>query len=383
MSAGPPVIGPRARLWCVAAAVAGIGALAGGMVFQPKAAFAALLVAAFFYLTLAAGAVVFLAIVNVSKAGWHTSFKRVPEAMAACLPLAALAIVIALAGLTALVDRDPASHVAAYLAPSFLLGRAAAVLLLWTVFAALLRRNSLRQDADGDVRHTARNVVLSAAFLVVFLFTFSMASIDWLMSLTEHWASSIFGLYNIAGLLSGSVAIMAVAVVWLRHSGRLAATNGDDLHDLGKLLFSFVTLWAYLWFSQYLLIWYTNFPEETSFYLTTQAGTGGSLLLWANVVVNWLVPFFLLLPRDAKRSSTLLVRTSLLVLAGRWLDTHLMVVPAVGSGLAATMALEVAAMAGLGAAFVLLAARLLAGASLVPKGDPYLVEVIPAVDAGH
>lgn len=382
MSAGP-VIGPRARGVCAAAAVAGTGAFAAGAAVQPKAAFAALLVAAFFFLTLAAGAVVFLAIANVSKAGWHTAFKRVPEAMAACLPLPALAIVIALAGLTTRMDHAAADHVAAYLEPSFLLGRAAAFLVLWIVFAVLLRRNSIRQDADGDPRHSARNVTLSAAFLVLFLLTFSVASMDWLMSLTPHWASTIFGLYNIAGLLAGSVAAIAIAVVRLRSDGRLPATNGNDVHDLGKLLFGFVTLWAYLWFSQYLLIWYANLPEETSFYLTTQASPGGTVLLWVNVVVNWLVPFSILLARDPKRSSTTLVGTSLLVLVGRWLDTHLLVVPAVGSGLLATVALEVAAMVGLGAACVLLFGRLLAAAPLVAARDPYLIEAIPAVDAGH
>ena len=261
VSAGP-VIGPRARGVCAAAAVAGTGAFAAGAAVQPKAAFAALLIVAFFFLTLAAGAVVFLAIANVSKAGWHTAFKRVPEAMAACLPLPALAIVIALAGLTTRMDHAAADHVAAYLEPSFLLGRAAAFLVLWIVFAVLLRRNSIRQDADGDPRHSARNVTLSAAFLVLFLLTFSMASMDWLMSLTPHWASTIFGLYNIAGLLAGSVAAIAIAVVRLRSDGRLPATNGNDVHDLGKLLFGFVTLWAYLWFSQYLLIWYREPPRR-------------------------------------------------------------------------------------------------------------------------
>ena len=149
----------------------------------------------------------------------------------------------------------------AWLSRPFFLARAAAYALIWIVFALAIRRASRRQDVDGDRRWTRANVRLSAAFLMVFGVTFTLASVDWVMSLEPMWYSTIFGVYNFAGLfLSGLAAIILVAL-WLERAGPLRnVLTGDHLHDLGKLLFAFSMFWMYIWFSQYMLIWYTNIP---------------------------------------------------------------------------------------------------------------------------
>ncbi len=376
------------RWWLAAAALGGLVAFAVGLRLGPAQAWSAFLVSSFFFLTVTLGGLVFLAIMYVSNAGWYTVVKRVPEALSACLPVSALSMLAVLAGMRwlypwtregGLDHGEGVAAKAAYLNTTFFTGRMVGVLLLWVLFALLTRRYSLRQDTDADVKYTKRNVVLSAILLVLFPFSFSMASIDWLMSLDPHWTSTIFGLYHISGLLSAAVAAISIVAILLRRRGALPGLADTHLHDLGKLLFGFSTMWAYLWFSQYLLIWYTNLPEETAYYFTRlQAGASFQVLFFLNVVLNWVLPFIVLLPQPAKRSERTLLWTSLVVLAGRWLDIHLQVVPAVvpqqlrspvGIGL-----LDVAILLGFAATFLLAADRALGRAPLLAQGDPYLVE---------
>jgi hypothetical protein len=376
-----PVVSDGLRRALLVSAALGSVAFAVALALAPARAWAGLLANAFYFLTVALGAAVFLALGHVSNTGWTTVLKRVPEAFCAFLPVGGLAMGSLVFGLGALYPwaGDGAAHdplleaKGAYLNAPFFLARMAAVIFAWWLFAAALRRHSLRQDADGSVLHTRRSVAVSAVFLIVFGFTFSMASIDWLMSLTPHWMSTIFGLYNIGGLLSGSVAAIAVGTIALRRAGLLPGVGPSHLHDLGKLLFAFTTLWAYLWFSQYLLIWYANLPEETAYFLERTSG-GWALLFYLNPVLGWALPFLLLLPRPAKRSESHLFRVCLLVLAARWLDVYLMVAPAVAPEHPGLGVAELAPLLGLGALFALVVGRALAAAPLVPKGDPYLVE---------
>lgn len=376
------------RRWLVAAVAAGLIAFLLGLRLRPVQAWSAFLVSSFFFLTMALGGLVFLAIMYVSNAGWHTVFKRVPEALTAYLPASALSMLAVLAGIPWLYPWAHADAVlhdellaakAPYLNTGFFAVRMVGVLALWVFFALMMRRYSLRQDTDADIKYTKRNVVLSAIFLALFPFSFSMASIDWLMSLEPDWASTIVGLYHIAGLLSATVAAVSIVVILLRRRGALPQIREAHLHDLGKLLFGASTVWAYLWFSQYLLIWYTNFPEETAHYLARLQGSI-LFLFFLNVVLNWVLPFIVLLPRRAKRSERILLRVSAVVLAGHWLDIHLQVVPAVVpvslQGPVGIGILDVALLVGFGAAFLLTTDRALRGAPLVAEGDPYLVEAL-------
>ena len=324
----------------------------------------------------------------VSNAGWHTVFKRVPEALAAWLPASAFSMLAVLAGVRwlypwthadAVVHDELLSAKTPYLNTTFFAARMVVVLALWVFFALMTRRYSLRQDTDAHIKYTRRNVALSAIFLALFPFSFSMASIDWLMSLDPHWASTIVGLYQIAGLLSTAVAAISIVGILLRRRGALPDLTETHLHDLGKLLFGFSTMWAYLWFSQYLLIWYTNLPEETTHYLVRLQG-GASFLFYLNVVLNWALPFVVLLRRPAKRSEGTLLWTSTVVLVGRWLDIHLQVVPAVApdrlQGPMGIGFLDVALLLGFGAAFLLMTDRALGKAPLLAERDPYLVEAL-------
>ncbi|MBI3186220.1 MAG: hypothetical protein HYZ28_29125 [Myxococcales bacterium] len=366
----------RRYLW----AAAGLGVLAfgGGLLSSPARAFTSLLVAAFLFTSLSLGALVFLALMYLSNAGWSAALKRVPEALSSYLPYGGLSLLLVLPGLGLLYHwLHPGEDAllqakVPYLNLPFFVARMVGFLLVWIGFAWALRRQSRAQDADGSPTHTRRSVATSAAFLVVFAITFSLASVDWLMSLEPHWYSTIFGLYQIGGAMLGGVCAITVAAVLLRRAGHLPIGEAH-LHDLGKLLFGFSTLWAYLWLSQYLLVWYANIPEETTHYLARTEG-GWGFLFYLNVALGWAVPFTMLLPRPAKRSETNLLWACGFLLAGRWLDIYLMAGPAAAPEHLGIGLLELGVTAGLAAVFVLVVARALGSAPMVPKGDPYLVE---------
>jgi hypothetical protein len=381
MKRRPISLSSEARRWLLAGAGLGAAAFAAGLALTPGRAWSAYLTSAFYFLTVALGGLAWLALFHVAKAGWSVVVKRVAEGLTAYLPVGAASMILVLLGLRSLYHwaghhtaHDPALHAkAAYLnAPSFAI-RMIVALSIWLVFAALLRRSSIAQDGDGSAAHTRRSVALSAGFLLVFAWTFSMASFDWIMSLEPHWASTVFAFYNIAGVLVAGLAATAIVAIALRRAGSLPEVNESHLHDLGKLMFGLSTFWAYLWLSQYLLIWYANIPEETAYYLArTERGWG--FLFYLNLILNWGIPFLALLPRPAKRSETSLLRVAGLLLLGRWLDVYLMVTPSAQPEHAGVGAIDALVFLGFASIFLLVVTRALRSRPVVARGDPYLVE---------
>jgi hypothetical protein len=367
-----PLLDATARRFFLALGVGGAVAFVAGALGDAPRAFASMLTAGYFLVSLSLGAALFLATNHLGAGGWMAAFKRVPEAIAASLPAGALGVLVVLAGLPVLYPWAR-GHGSAWLSPAPFAARMVIVFGIWLAFVALLRRTSLQQDRSAEVRLTARSVALSAGFLAVFSLTFTIASFDWLMSLEGHWASTIYGLYNMGGALCGGVAAIALVAVLLKRAGRLPDLTESHLHDLGKLMFAFSTLWAYLWLSQYLLIWYANLSEEIPYYLARTSG-GWQFLFWANIVLGWGLPFMMLLTRASKRSEGGIVRAALVLLLARWLDVYLMVAPSsqpVHPGIGLVEA--GAALGGVGA-FALLVAWHLRRAPLVAAGDPYLRE---------
>ena len=216
-----------------------------------------------------------------------------------------------------------------WLSRPFFLIRAAVYSGIWILFAFAIRQRSRRQDHDGDPRWTHENFRLSAAFLVLFGITVTLASFDWVMSIEYHWFSTIFGVYNFAGLFFSGLAAIILLAIWLERAGPLKGVlNESHLHDLGKLLFAFSVFWVYIWFSQYMLIWYTNIPEETSYFVRRQHG-GWFALFLVNLFLNLVIPFVVLLRRDTKRQRRTMAVVAAIVLVGRWLDVYLMIFPGI------------------------------------------------------
>ena len=371
-------IGRASRFLATALVGAGAIAAAIGIAFDPQRTWPELLLNGFCLTSVALGGMVFISLQYLSGAAWCAGIRRVPEAIMAAVPVSAVLMLSLFfgrgwiyPGTQAGPQVPPSAHAAAtlYLSAPFFFGRMAVFVMLWAAFAYLMRRTSLQQDADASPRHHRRMVRYCAAFTVVFAISFSLASFDWIMTLDRQWTSTIFAVYMFAGVLVHGLAAITLGVVLLRQRGYLAGLVSDDqLHDLGKLLFAFTTFWAYIWFSQYFLIWYGNIPDEAVYYLRRTSANWMALFL-ANVVVNWAVPFLVLLSRSAKRSPAVLKWVAIVLLAGRWLDLYVTVMPQVMAA-PDLRTIDLLIAAGYAGLFFLVATRALASVPLVPLNDP-------------
>jgi MFS family permease len=241
-------------------AIVGAVVLAFGVGFSPIQTWSNLLLVAFFLLTVGLGGAMFVALTYITGAGWHVAFRRVPEAMARILPLAGAAMLLVLAvrmksyGWHHHGEGDAGTFwfKEYWLTTSFWFLRAIAYVVIWSLLASWLVARSRRQDQSGNVALTAGNVRLSALFLAVYAATFSLASVDWIMALEPMWFSTMWGVYNFAGMIQASLAVVIMLGLLLRsHDGPLHGIfNDEHLHDLGKLMLGFSCFWMYIWFSQ-------------------------------------------------------------------------------------------------------------------------------------
>ena len=314
------------------------GVLVAGAFLDPSQTFAGLLTAALFGLMLALGAAVFAAIQGVSGARWWTPLRMVTAAAAGTLAVPAILLgATLLLGMPALYSwarpEAAASHLlaakAVWLNRPLFLARALVILLAWLGLVGLLR-NRLRALESGAPGAASRFARASVGFLVVLAPTISVAFWDWAMSLEPEWFSTMFAVYGFAGTFLGGIAFVTAVALFLDARGHLPQPlSPATRHDLGKLLFGFAMFWAYIWFCQYLLIWYSNLPEETPYYALRFQG-GWTALFWLNPLLSFLVPFVILLGSGAKKAPAALGHAALVVVLGRWLDAYVMVAPAAG-----------------------------------------------------
>lgn len=362
----------------------GLGALAWGFYRDPTRAWVNILLNNFYLLSLGAAALFFIAVHYLTASSWWVGLRRVPEAMMSVLPAAALLMLFLWFGRHSLYHWSDAEAVLhdvllskkqAWLNEPFFFARMAFILGLWTLFARLIRKRSIEQDLASGLDHHRRLTRLSAVFIPVFALTFSVASFDWIMSVEPHWFSTIFAIYNFAGLFLHGVAVIALIVILLKERGYLeGVVNENHLQDLSKLILAFSTFWVCMWVNQYMLIWYSNIPEEAVYY-AVRTDRDWYWLFVLNVVVNWGIPFLILVVRRAKRSAAVLKRVCILLLVGHWIDLYLMIAP----NLVKTRTIgpmEILVSLGYGALFFYLTARALSRAPLVARNDPYLEESI-------
>ncbi len=356
-----------------------------GLFVSPERIWPNFLINEFFLLNLGLGAVFFIAVLYVSNAGWATAFRRVPEAATSVLLVAGIGAVVLIFGMHTLYEWSHETAVmmdpilrgkSAWLNQPFFIGRVVFYFALWIFFARIIVRNSLRQDEDGRLEHTVWNVRHSAIFLIVGTITFVLASIDMIMSLQPHWYSTVFSLITLSGMITSSLAAITILMVIVRLSGFKKIITEEHLHTMSNLLLSFSVFWVYMWVSQHMLIWYSNIPEETSYYIFRHFGGWGSLS-FLNVVLNWLVPFLVLLPRASKRSDKILFQVSIVILVGHWLDLYIMVMPPLMGNEPTLGIWEIGMFVGMLALFFGFALRKLQSIPMVPVNDPYLVESLP------
>lgn len=284
----------------------------------------------------------FLLTINaLASAGWGATLKRIPEAMTAFFPVAILPFaILAIGAMTSnLYDwshhHDDGSlhaelihHKEPWLNTTFWLVRMVVYFGLWTGFTWLMVRHSRKQDIDGDLKHTWAVRRLAAPFGIVFGLSVTFASIDYIKSIEPTWFSTMFGVYQFAGIMQAGFAMLILVLVALRNSGHLKEhVNENHYHTLGIWLISTSVFWAYIWFCQFMLIWYSNIPEETQHYFARWHGPWFWVSFLVNPLLNFAIPFLFLLPRPHKRNIKILSGVALVVLVGRFVDLWQFVAP--------------------------------------------------------
>jgi hypothetical protein len=351
------------------------------------------LINGFFFFALGLGALFFLALQYATETGWYASVKRVIEAVAGFLPYGMGLLGIVLLTLTFMdgahiytwmdpATTDPTSHhydeiiagKAPYLNKIFFWVRTAVYFATYFFFLRGFKKRSLEEDRIGGTELHFLNYKRGALFLVFFAVFSSTSAWDWLMSIDVHWFSTLYGWYTFAGMWCSTMVVLVLTTLYLKKLGYLKKVNDSHIHDLGKWTFATSFLWSYLWFSQFMLIWYANIGEEVTYYQMRIENF--KILYFAMFIINFAFPMLLLMSRDAKRHAGILTLVGLIILTGHWLDVYIMVSAGSLGANAHIGALEVGMALLVAGLFIYVVLNNLTKAPLTPVNHPFLDESI-------
>lgn len=339
----------------------------------------------------------FVAIQYAAQAGWSAPIKRIPLAMGQWIPIAGVLMLIIwfvakgdLFHWTHHDLYDPASEdydkildqKSVYFFwlgskggfPTFYILRMVAFFSLWYWFYTLIKKQMLTEDLEGGTQHWYSARKLSAVFLIIFAVSSSVAAWDWVMSIDPHWFSTMFGWYVFASWWVTGLATITLIVVNLKDAGYLKMVNANHLHDLGKFVFAFSVFWTYIWFSQFMLIYYANIPEETVYFIERLQHSPYSWIFYANLILNFVLPFLLLMTRDAKRHMAMLKVVCPIVIVGHWFDFYNMITPGIMQYNGGIGLLEIGLACIFFALFLWVSLSALSKMPLVAKNHPMMGE---------
>ncbi len=345
------------------------------------------------FFTLICLASVFIqAAASLAQGGWIVAWKRVPEAIGANVWI--------IGGVTAIIlllitftfnqhghnpiyhwvhpDDEVLKHKSPFLNPYMFAGFTLAAVGLWGYFGRKFRAMSLLQERapQHSTRIYWKMVTISGLFMIVYALT-QMSTIPWMwiMSIDAHWYSTMFSWYTFASAFVSGMSLILLWVVYLKNQGHLNLVNREHIHDLGKLQFAFSIFWTYVWFAQYMLIWYGNIPEETTYFKMRQQGPY-SVIWYATFLINFVMPILILMARPSKRNYFTVTFMALIIIFGHWLDFYIMTMP---GPLAEHWSLgwyEIGVFLGFAGLVITTVSRTLASADLIPQNHPLLKEAV-------
>ena len=377
----------RSQRALLGAGALGLAAAAAGGLVDPVQFFRSYLVAYLFFVGIALGSLGLVSLNHVTGGLWGVVIRRICESAMRTLPLLLLLFVPLLFGLTDLYEwaRPEAvahdavlQHKQVYLNVPFFIARVGIYFAIWMIVAYYLVRWSREQDDTGNPDVVRRLQFLGRGALLLYSLTMTFAAIDWAMSLEPHWFSTIYGILVIGGqVLSAFAFVIPVLMLVVEREPFTRLITKEQFHDLGKLMLAFVMLYAYFAFSQFLIIWSGNLPEETPWYLARLKG-GWQYVAVAVLLMQFVLPFMILLSRNLKRNARRLAAVALIVLAARLLDLFWLVTPAFSPAQFALHWMDLAAVFGVGGLWLSFFVWRLRDQPLLPLRDPELaVEVAP------
>jgi hypothetical protein len=335
--------------------------------------------------------VFFYALQFAASAGWSAGLKRVAMAFGHWLPIAGtLMVVLFLMGghdlfhwtHLDLYDKNSPQYdeiidgKRGYLNTPFFLIRTIIYYVVWYAFFRLLVKEAKAEDVNGDTKHYVRSKWIAAFFIIFFAITNSTSSWDWVMSIDTHWFSTMFGWYYFGALFVTTLAVIALIVVYLKDYGYLSIVNENHLHDLGKFVFAFSIFYTYVWFGQFFLIYYANIPEETFYFMERMSNMKYAPMFYLNIFLTFVLPFLLLMTRDAKRQRAFMKIVCFIVIVGQWLNFWLMVTPGTLQNHGGLEFMELGLVLVFGGAFLSVVLYSMSRLPLIAKNHPMLQESI-------
>lgn len=377
------------RIVTLGMAVLGLVVFIAGLLTDPVVTWGSYLSACYYFLSLSIGAAFFHSIQSITQSGWSSGFQRIPEAMMAYVPVAAVSFLLIYFGMHNLyhwahedvVAGDAVlQHKSPFLNVPFFIIRMIVIFALWIVFTIIIRRNSRQEDlfdpADrkGILTHFNRSELYSKIFIFIFAITFSLAAFDWIMSIEPHWYSTVFAFKNVAAAFLHGVSIIALIVFILHRRGYFPFLNEYHLHDFARYIFILSIIWGYLWFAQFIIIWYGNIPEETAFYFY-RFQKGWKIMFYLQIILNWGVPFLILLPVKTSRNIKIITAVIIVLIIGQYVDLLVEIMPTLTDKLKLGW-IEIGLFIGFAGLFAFVVGTALSKSKLIPQNHPYLQESI-------
>jgi hypothetical protein len=365
----------------------GVATFIFGLLSDPKLTWANYLIVNYYFLSLAMGGVFFFVLQSISQSGWASAFQRIPEAMMSYIAFAGVFFLLLCFGLNdiyqwsqkEIVALDPVlQHKSPFLNVPFFIARMIVYFILWVFFIRRLRSISLKGDQtdpanmDGILALFSKSELYSKIFIFILAITISLSAFDWIMSIDAHWYSTIFAFKNIAAAFLHGVSVLTLIVVIVHKMGYFPFLNKYHIHDFARYIFMLSIVWGYFWFAQFMIIWYGNIPEETGYYFVRWKD-GWKVLFFLEIILNWAVPFLVLLPIKASRNMTLIVSVIICLIIGQYVDIFVQVIPGT-TGLLRFGWIEAGLFLGFAGLFTLIVATTLSKAELIPSNHPYLEE---------
>ncbi|HQU55942.1 MAG TPA: quinol:cytochrome C oxidoreductase [Chitinophagaceae bacterium] len=348
------------------------------------------------YFLLVVNAVMFfICATTLAWSGWQMSFRRVSEAISACVPVigticGVILLIIVFGNNHELYHWTDTEHVrhdrilsfkAGFLNKNFFTIMTVCTILGWSFLGWKMRKLSRSIDdkklsIEEGKKFMYRNTVWSAVFIVVFALTvMSSTPWLWLMSIDAHWYSTLYSWYTFASTFVAGVALITLFVIFLKNNNYLELTNKEHLHDLGKFQFAFSIFWSYLWFAQFMLIWYANIPEETTYFKPRAQGMFSGIF-WLMLTINFVAPILIYMSRDSKRNYATLTFMSTLLLFGHWLDLYQMVFPGSQTESVPFILWDFGVALGFVGVIMFFTARTLSRYPLISKSHPFIKESV-------